>query len=286
MFAFSIISWLCWINIFHDACHFSISSNNNINKIISYLHIDFVTPLVWFYQHNISHHSYTNLIRDVDLFHASKILRVSNYTKYNIFHKFQHRINYILVFSNVFMKTFISQLYRKIFKKKYFKIIEIDNLYSFRELNETIISIIFLFIRFYIFSYYISIYKLIIPIFIVSLLFTFNTQITHLHENTFHNEKDWYIHQVLTSSNHSIPKKFSYFKSSILVYLFSGGLNYQIEHHLFPGVNHCHYPYIQPIVEKICKKYNITYKKFNGYHDAFSSYYKHIRDLSYEKKEK
>jgi len=103
-----------------------------------------------------------------------------------------------------------------------------------------------------------------------------NSQITHLYHDTFHHEKDWYKHQVLTSSNHSIGSTFRY--------IFSGGLNYQIEHHLFHGVNHCHYPCIQPIVEKICKKHNITYKKFDGYSDALSSYYKHIIILSFNKK--
>ena len=107
-------------------------------------------------------------------------------------------------------------------------------------------------------------------------LFMLNSQITHLHEDTFNNEKDWYKHQVLTSSNHSVGSNFGY--------IFSGGTNYQIEHHLFPGVNHCHYPYIQPIVERICKKHNIKYKFFNGYYDAFCSYYKHIVALSNDEK--
>ena len=71
------------------------------------------------------------------------------------------------------------------------------------------------------------------------------------------NNNDWYKHQIITSSNHGVN---SYFHT-----LFSGGLNYQIEHHLFPNINHCHYPYIQPIVKKICKKYNVEYKEFNGY---------------------
>ena len=35
----------------------------------------------------------------------------------------------------------------------------------------------------------------------------------------------------------------------------NGGLNYQIEHHLFPGMNHCHYPTIAPIVRYVCKKF-------------------------------
>ena len=115
------------------------------------------------------------------------------------------------------------------------------------------------------------------PTVIQNIVYSINAQIIHLHEDTFHNESDWYKHQVLTSSNHSIGSKFGF--------IFSGGLNYQIEHHLFPGINHCHYPEIQPIVKSICQKHNITYKEFNGYYDAFCSYYNNIKTLSKNKEE-
>ena len=57
-------------------------------------------------------------------------------------------------------------------------------------------------------------------------------------------EKDCYKYQVITSTNHSMD--------SIPGFIFSSGLNYQIEHHLFPTINHCHYPSIQPIVKRVC----------------------------------
>jgi len=86
-------------------------------------------------------------------------------------------------------------------------------------------------------------------------------------------EKDWYKHQVITASNHGVGKQFNF--------LFSGGLNYQIEHHLFPNINHCHHPYIQPIVKDICIKHDIEYKEFDGYYQAFVSYYQHIIKMSH-----
>ena len=55
---------------------------------------------------------------------------------------------------------------------------------------------------------------------------------------------------------------------------------------LFPNINHCHYPKIQPIVEKVCKKHNVKYKKFEGFSDALSSYYAHIAKLAKAKLEK
>ena len=101
-----------------------------------------------------------------------------------------------------------------------------------------------------------------------------NSQITHIHTNCIKTDNDWYKHQIITASNYGVGKWFNL--------IFSGGLNYQIEHHLFPSVNHCHLPYIQPIIKKICKKYNVEYKEFDGYKDAFKSYYDHIILMSRE----
>jgi fatty acid desaturase len=276
LFTFPLFSWLSAANTFHDACHFSLSDNWKINKLCGYLGYELTTPLLWYYQHNISHHSYTNIVnKDVDLYHASYLLRLSTFIKFSLLNTYQN-YGFLLHWTMSYFGVVINPIIRRINNTMYYKIIPTyDNLISQREMFDKFMLLFYIVLR-YIIPYYLnySISLIIIPTLIYGLLFMINSQITHLHEDTFHNEKDWYKHQVLTSSNHSIGSKFGY--------LFSGGLNYQIEHHLFPGVNHCHYPYIQPIVEKICKKHKITYKRFNGYRDAFCSYYKHIVKLSYD----
>jgi fatty acid desaturase len=278
LFAFPLFSWLSSVNTFHDACHFSLSDNSNINKFFSYFAIEYYTPLVWYYEHNISHHSYTNMERkDVDLYHGSSLVRYSKYTKFKLLYKFQN-ISIIIPYLLSNIGTEIRNIIITIYKKEYFGIIPkyIDLKSNKREITDkTIFLIHFLFRYCYLWYWFNNIFYVLIPMLLSNILFMTITQVTHLHEDTFHNEKDWYKHQVLTSSNHSIESFFNF--------IFSGGLNYQIEHHLFPGVNHCHYPSIQPIVERICKKHDINYKKFNSYYDAFYSYYKHIKVLSKEK---
>ena len=70
---------------------------------------------------------------------------------------------------------------------------------------------------------------------------------------------------------------------------FSGGLNHQIEHHLFPSICHTNYYYIQDIVEDTCREYNVPYRsesnlfvaikkmllhlKVMGEHDSHESFY-------------
>ena len=66
-------------------------------------------------------------------------------------------------------------------------------------------------------------------------------------------EEEWAAHQVLTTVNFS-PR-------SYLVRWFSGGLNYQIEHHLFPRISHVHYPALSPLVRETCREYGIPYNQ-------------------------
>ena len=59
---------------------------------------------------------------------------------------------------------------------------------------------------------------------------------------------------------------------------FVGGLNYQIEHHLFPKVSHVHYPEISKIVMAKCEKYNLPY---NRYPTMIKALLSHFRVMKY-----
>jgi len=59
----------------------------------------------------------------------------------------------------------------------------------------------------------------------------------------------------------------------------SGGLNFQIEHHLFPSVCHMYLPIIAPVVKQTCEEFNVPYNCYAGYSDALLSYQKHLKSL-------
>ncbi len=65
-------------------------------------------------------------------------------------------------------------------------------------------------------------------------------------------ENSWAIHQLLNTSDFS-PR-------SRIMFWFVGGLNYQVEHHLFPHISHVHYPKIAKIVKKTAEEYGLPYK--------------------------
>ena len=81
-------------------------------------------------------------------------------------------------------------------------------------------------------------------------------------------ENHWAIHQLNTTVNFS--------RNSKIISWFVGGLNYQVEHHLFPNICHVHYPKISPIVKQTAEEFGIPYLENNSFTDAILS---HIRAL-------
>jgi len=77
---------------------------------------------------------------------------------------------------------------------------------------------------------------------------------------------EWAIHQILTTSNFATR--------SWLATWFMGGLNFQVEHHLFPKISHVHYPEINKILKKLCGDYNIQYNEVPTFWQSIVS---HIR---------
>jgi Fatty acid desaturase len=82
----------------------------------------------------------------------------------------------------------------------------------------------------------------------------------------------WAVQQI-ESSNNFCPQ-------STLWYYLSNGLNLQIEHHLFPGINHCHLHKIQPIVQEICTEYGIQYKCYSSWYDVMRATLQWLEKLS------
>jgi linoleoyl-CoA desaturase len=84
-------------------------------------------------------------------------------------------------------------------------------------------------------------------------------------------ENEWAIHQVKTTANFAPKNK--------IVSWFVGGLNFQVEHHLFPRVSHIHYPRISRIVEETCRKYNLPYNVYSTMTGAVASHFRMMRSL-------
>lgn len=84
-------------------------------------------------------------------------------------------------------------------------------------------------------------------------------------------KKEWAIHQINTTANFAT--------SSRMLHWLLGGLNFQIEHHLFPKISHIHYPKVSRLVKEVCKEYNIAYLEYTSMFKAILSHVLHLRAL-------
>src|SRR6185295_5601244 len=84
-------------------------------------------------------------------------------------------------------------------------------------------------------------------------------------------ENEWAIHQVKTTANFAA-------KSKIITWLV-GGLNFQIEHHLFPRISHIHYPEISRIIKQACKEYGVVYVEYPRLHQAVASHVAFLKHM-------
>ena len=90
-------------------------------------------------------------------------------------------------------------------------------------------------------------------------------------ENTLRLPHSWAIHQTQTTVDFAR-------KSRVLAWLL-GGLNFQIEHHLFPQICHVNYPDLAPIVEQTCKEFGVKYAVHHTFRSGMASHYRWLRRM-------
>jgi linoleoyl-CoA desaturase len=84
-------------------------------------------------------------------------------------------------------------------------------------------------------------------------------------------ENAWAIHQVETTVDFA--------RRSRLAAWLLGGLNFQIEHHLFPRICHVNYPAISKVVEQTCRELGVRYSKHNSFWSGVASHFRWLRQM-------
>jgi linoleoyl-CoA desaturase len=253
------------MGVMHDAIHGSYSKNKKINTLLGYsFNLIGANATVWKIQHNILHHTYTNIDHADDDLNAPFFLRFSPHAKHYWVHQFQHI--YIWFFYGI---STISWITTKDFVRiKRYK--DMGFLNQKNEYKKALISMTAWKLFYY--SYALVLPIIMLPFawwlillafismhFVTGLLVSIVFQIAHImpvnefplpDDNGIIND-NWYGHQFATTSNFS--------PNSNLLFWLIGGLNYQVEHHVLPDVCHIHYKKLTKIVSETAKEYGMPY---------------------------
>lgn len=271
------------MNVMHDANHGSFSVNKKLNSLMgSSLNLLGGSIFNWKLQHNVLHHTYTNITHLDEDIQDRLVLKFSPFTKTKWFHKYQWI--YALFFYGLLTlywavgKDFV-QFYQ--FTKTGVNTNNLkQNIIVFTHIILIKIFYFFMMIGLPILVFNIPSMEVLIGFltmhFFAGVILTLIFQLAHTLEQTSHPmpkngiiENDWATHQLNTTVNFSRDNKF------LSWYL--GGLNYQIEHHLFPKISHVHYPALSHIVKQTAEEFDIEYLENKTFSCAVKSHFRYLQ---------
>ena len=271
-------------NVMHDGSHGSFSKYAWLNKLAaSSISVLGASRFMWGMKHVTIHHTYTNIDGVDDDIEVGIFMRMAPTQKHVGMHRFQH-----IYFWFLYMLLYIFWIFFADYKKYFSRKIGSIKL-SDMSMGEHI--------EFWAVKFYHMAAFVIVPIYMVGWLYwlvgflvatlfagfvlSIVFQLAHTVEDTSfpvaiqpENKMpdEFAAHQILTTANFATKSK--------LVSWLVGGLNFQIEHHLFPKVSHVHYPAISKIVKEACADFKLNYIEYPTVLSAIKAHFNYVKQMS------
>jgi fatty acid desaturase len=275
--------------VMHDGSHYGISKNPWVNRVLHTLWNDWNlwSHFMWLRHHTYGHHSYTGVFRrDPDLVNGQFLFRKHREATYLPPHSQQWWFTYVLLW--VFPNQHIGQalLYLRAWVLRTVFGVPIERVSAVDLLVSTAIYVPSLYFHL-VLPFQLLPVSTVLPMmalywtgqgigYALNVIPNHDTYETHsLMDVASNDPRDWGEQQLLGSGNHTTDGGLW----STIVSTLWGGMNFQIEHHLFPSVSHVHYPAIAKIVRETCVEYNLPYTTHSWFH-AIVSFGKMLAALS------
>jgi linoleoyl-CoA desaturase len=274
-------------NVMHDGAHGSFSKYKWVNVLAAFsLNILGGNSFMWNMKHNVVHHSYTNVEGVDDDIDIQPWMRMTDAQKRYRLHRYQHL--YFWFFYSILYLFWIFLLdYQKYFKHKVgsmpLKKMSLGDHFVFWGFK-LFHAFLFVFLPIYRLGWFdwmvsFTIFTMVAG-FVLSMVFQLAHTVEHTafpvaDVNTGKMEDEWAIHQIRTTANFAT-------RNPVVSWLV-GGLNFQIEHHLFPKISHVHYPAISKIIRQACKEYGLVYIEYPRVRYAVASHVAFLRQMGRKK---
>jgi linoleoyl-CoA desaturase len=268
-------------SVMHDANHGGSSSSARINRILSFtFDLMGASSFLWRRKHNVLHHTYTNISAlDPDLKGGGPLLRLAPWQSRRAYHRFQHF--YVWLLYGLFpLKWWFVDDFRELATGR------ISGHQFPRARGRALVGALAgkaLFV-----SWAFVLPAVLHPSWVLLALwglgiFTLGNvlaavfQLAHcVGEAEFLGdrriENDWAEHQVATTVDFA--------RRNPLLGWYLGGLNFQVEHHLFPRVCHVHYPALARIVEETCRAHRVRYRCEPTLRSALAANWRWLRHMA------
>jgi len=282
--SFGLATGSIGFNIMHDANHNGYSDRPWVNRLLG-LTVELVglSNFIWRQQHNIWHHTYTNVAGLDEGLEMDGWVRNSPRDIWKPIHRFQHWYAPI-VYALAGVGLLLGRNFQVYFTGKS------GDTFRYPPMTRND-KIVFWIGRFINLMVYLVLPALVFSIGGALLIFAFTSivtgfvmatilQMAHVMKDVdfpepsgdpLKIENEWAIHEVQTTSNFAPNNR--------ILNWYVGGLNYQIEHHLFPHMCHLVYPKIAPIVRATCEEFGLTYQSYPTFRAALKNHWQSLREF-------
>jgi linoleoyl-CoA desaturase len=267
-------------NVMHDSAHGSFSDKTWLNNLMGYsLNMMGGDVHLWKTKHNLVHHSFTNIEGLDDDIDIQPFMRMHGEQKRYWAHRYQHIYGLLLYAINYTLWVFYFDF------KKYFTMKIGDTKIRKYKLKDHVsfwtTKLIYVFLFLVLPMMKVGVVPTLIGYAVLTvvcgIVIAIVFQLAHVVEETSfpmpqaQMGTEWAVHQIKTTSNFATGSRITRW--------FTGGLNHQVEHHLFPRISHVHYPALNQIVKDTCKQFGIQYNEHKTVLQAVRSHYVHLRNI-------
>lgn len=270
-------------NIMHDACHNSYSEKKWINGIMGLtMNALGSNAFIWKIKHNIIHHTFTNIDGVDDDIANGPLLRQCTTQKWMPIHRFQFIYMFVLysvsTLSWMLGSDFVRYFTKKIHKTP-IKRIGLKQHVIFWA-SKLLYTLFYVLVPIYALGWQYWLTGFLMIHITMGLFLSVTFQLAHMVEKVTFDvaegthkviDSEWAIHEIRTTSDFAPGNK--------IISWLVGGLNFQIEHHLFPQISHIHYFALSKIVQQQCELFGLPYNYYPSVRQAFYSHVRLMRKL-------
>jgi linoleoyl-CoA desaturase len=263
----------------HDGSHQAFSKRPWVNRIAGMtLELTGKMQFLWHQQHDLSHHTYTNVFgRDWDAA-VTPLIRLSEKTPKRWYHKYQHV--YVWVLYSFAHLSFLFGDFQKLLTKNDKLAVRRPHGHDLAWLVTSKIAYWGLMFVLPLFFHRWWVVAMVYVLTSIGMGFVYplvaqpahmNTEVRHPVDIDWTDKDEWFLHQLATTADFAPG-------SRLLTELF-GGLNLQVVHHLLSRISHTHYPALARILRDLCRKHGVAYHEFPTFFAAIRSHYKYLKLL-------
>jgi linoleoyl-CoA desaturase len=270
-------------NVMHDGSHGSFSEHKLMNKIAAHsISMLGANHFLWNMKHNMIHHTFTNVDGVDDDIEIGALMRMAPTQKRFWAHRFQH-----IYFWFLYMLLYIFWIFFTDYKKYFLQKIgdvPLKKMTAKDHITFWVVKVyhaaVFVAIPIYYVGWAAWLVGFIVITFFAGFILSIVFQLAHTVEQTHfpvasidENKlpDEFAEHQIKTTANFATKNK--------LVSWLVGGLNFQIEHHLFPKISHVHYPAISNIIRTVCAEYQLQYIEYPTTRKAIAAHVRFLRQM-------